>query len=198
MSGKIMGLIWDTDLPQSDKIVLLSYADHADHTGNSIYPSVGLTAWKTGYSERSIQRITKRLVEHGYLVSEGKSIYGTNIYKINLEALPKRPPYRGGDKLTPPTDRGVTSATNGGDKQVPRGDKSIIGGDTAMTPEPSFKPSLKTSEETRATAAAVSSFHDHQTRDINRIYAQITGQMAIPANAQPHICTDNRTDGDTG
>ena len=63
MSGKITGLVWESDLPQNEKYVLLAYADHADHEGNGIFPSVGLIAWKTGYTPRNIKRIKKILIE---------------------------------------------------------------------------------------------------------------------------------------
>jgi hypothetical protein len=45
-----MGLVWDSDLERDEKYVLLAYADHADHTGRSIYPGDPLVAYKTGYS----------------------------------------------------------------------------------------------------------------------------------------------------
>ena len=70
MSVKIMGLVWDLDLPQNEKFVLLAYADHADHNGNNIFPAVSTIAEKTGYSERSIQGITRSLEEKGYLIKE--------------------------------------------------------------------------------------------------------------------------------
>ena len=68
MSGKVSGWVWDTNLPQNEKYVLLAYADHADHEGNNIFPSVELIARKTGYSHRSVQRIVKKLVEKNYML----------------------------------------------------------------------------------------------------------------------------------
>ena len=130
MSGKVSGWVWDTNLPQNEKYVLLAYADHADHEGNNIFPSVGLIARKTGYSHRSVQRIVIRLKEKGYLVIQGTSKYGTNQYSIPISM--------GGDILTPPPE-GVTTEAGG----VTLG---VDGGDTATTPKPSVnrqEPSVK-------------------------------------------------------
>lgn len=121
MSVKIMGLVWDCGLPRNEKYILLALADHADHEGYNIYPSVGRVAWKTGYDERMVQRIIKKLITHGVLVSDGSGKRGTNRYRIRLECLPKRPDYgegqfaRGG--ILPPQD--VQNVTPGGGKLPP-------------------------------------------------------------------------------
>src|SRR3972149_2670595 len=101
MSVIIMGLVWEANLPQREKLILLAYADHADHEGNNVYPSIGLIAWKTGYSNRSVQRITQTLVEKGIMIPSGESQYGTNKYKIDVSRLPKLAPYGRGVRLSP-------------------------------------------------------------------------------------------------
>ena len=68
MSGKVSGMIWDLDLPHSQAWVLLAMADHADHEGNNVFPSVDLIAWKTNYSERQVQRIVKQLRDGKILI----------------------------------------------------------------------------------------------------------------------------------
>ena len=113
MSVKVMGWVWDQDLPQNEKFVLLAYADHADHDGYNIYPSVALIAHKTGYAHRSVQRITKQLTEKMYLVAVGTGPNGVNKYRM---------PMYGGNKMTPPTEGG---------------DTSVRGGVTPVSPEPS-------------------------------------------------------------
>lgn len=111
MSGKITGIVWESDLPQNEKYVLLAYADHADHEGNGIFPSVGLIAWKTGYSDRNIKRVKKSLIKKGYLVETGARASGTPVYRMDIEALPKLSPR--GDNLSP-----VTPVSPGGDSIV--------------------------------------------------------------------------------
>jgi hypothetical protein len=136
-----MGAVWDADLPRPEKFVLLSYADHAAHDGTSIYPSVERMAWKTGYSERSIQRITRDLEDAGILVRDGTGPNGVNKYRIEISNLPGRQPYQrsdqGGDKISPQAQGGVTFCQGGGDilsggvtKSAERGDK--------MSPKPSL------------------------------------------------------------
>jgi hypothetical protein len=61
MSGLISGLVWNLDLPQQEKYVLLAYADHANHQGGDIRPAVALIAWKTGYTARNVQKIVSTL-----------------------------------------------------------------------------------------------------------------------------------------
>lgn len=82
MSVKVMGLVWDLHIPSNEKLVLLAYADHADHDGRSIWPSVAKIAAKTSYSERSVQEITRSLQARGLLVHDGKGPRGTNKWRV--------------------------------------------------------------------------------------------------------------------
>jgi hypothetical protein len=82
MSALIMGMVWELELPRDEKLVLLAYADHANPSGGSIFPSVATIAHKTGYSRRSVQAITRRLERAGYLVAQGCGPHGTNRYHI--------------------------------------------------------------------------------------------------------------------
>lgn len=119
MSVKIMGAVWDSALPKSEKFIALAYADHASHDGANIYPSIGLIAWKTGYSNRAVQRITQSLIVNKILVHVGKhGKYQTNMYEMNVQKLPKRDDMGGGDTVT----GGVTSTTQGGDIHDTGGD----------------------------------------------------------------------------
>lgn len=68
MSAKAAGRVWDLDLPHNKQHVLLAMADHADHEGRNMYPSLDLIAWKTGYSYRQVRRIVEELERAGILV----------------------------------------------------------------------------------------------------------------------------------
>lgn len=68
MSAKAAGRVWDLDLPHNKQHVLLAMADHADHEGRNMYPSLDLIAWKTGYSYRQVRRIVEELERDGILV----------------------------------------------------------------------------------------------------------------------------------
>lgn len=86
-----MSLVWELDLPQSDKMVLLVIADHASDDGTNAYPSVGTIARKSSMSERTVQRSLVRL-EQLRLVSISRQTGGPsyidpsrkpNAYTIN-------------------------------------------------------------------------------------------------------------------
>lgn len=139
MSVKAMALVWETKLETQTKLILLAYADHADHDGNNIFPSIGLVSWKTGSSPNTIRRHTKKMIEMGILISVGESKLGTNQYKIDFDKLPKLKPYigtgrRGRPETNPPIVEGL-------ELNPP---KSETNPPAAMEPEPSLEPSLKT------------------------------------------------------
>ena len=137
MSVKVMGFVWDLELPPNLKLVLLAYADHADHDGGSIYPAIGTVAQKTGYSPREVQRLTRELEARGRLVADGSAKFGTNRWVIPL--------VEGGDKLTPPSMGGDVAVSPGVSEGVspvsPGGGLGVTGGVTQVSPEPSFNPS---------------------------------------------------------
>jgi hypothetical protein len=68
MSGKQMGKVWDHKFSRAEQAIMLALADHANHDGGDIYPSMGKIAWKTGYSRRHVIRIVGDLRERGILV----------------------------------------------------------------------------------------------------------------------------------
>lgn len=86
MSAKISGQVWDLELPAAKRLVLLAMADHADHLGNNVFPSVGLVAWKTGYSVKQTRRIIHSLVSDGLLVAVKKPRGQVVVYRIDLGA----------------------------------------------------------------------------------------------------------------
>jgi hypothetical protein len=202
MSVKVMGIVWESNLPQREKYVLLAYADHADHFGSNVFPSIGLIAWKTGYAHRSIQRITKSLLKNGLLVEDGTSKYGTKRYRIDLERLPKLPPYcKGirvspekyrGDNLTGDEELGGDNLSLGGDRMTPMGvTNATLGGDIAVSPEPSINHQLTISRSSTPAPTSFSKFSESETaqlvekfntsyREAEALYQQVTGQVSIP------------------
>jgi len=104
MSVKAMALVWDMECPKQydelefkpyHKFVLIAYADHADHNGKNIYPAVETIARKTGYHERSTQRITHEVEAMGMLVPDGMGPRGTNKWFLPYDM--------GGVKIAPLT-----------------------------------------------------------------------------------------------
>ena len=93
MSANIMGSVWDLELPHNEKLVLLAMADHADYEGNNVYPSLQLIAWKTDYDERQVRRIVDILEAKGILVTCKRRAGLTTLYRINLQAAPRKTPF---------------------------------------------------------------------------------------------------------
>lgn len=110
MSVTFMGYVFKSKLYPTERFILLAYADHADGEGGNIYPSISTIAEKTGYSERTVQRVTAKLCHDKILVADGKGKKGTNKWRIDPDKL-------GGD-----TASGVTN-------DVPMGDNHDTGGD---------------------------------------------------------------------
>lgn len=113
MSGKASGKVWEIKLTPAQQIVLLALADHADHDGRNIRPGVPLIAWKTGYSERQVQRIVKQLMKDGLLVVEKTREGKPTEYSIDFTKGIAKPPHirrkRGDIALSGDKMSGVTS-----------------------------------------------------------------------------------------
>lgn len=138
MSAKTMGQVWDLDIPHNQLIVLLAMTDHADHSGGNMYPSMGLIAHKTGYSERQVKRIIKGLVEVGILILEKIGNGTTNTYRADFSKTAKKKPYKSSDKMSPlDADTRDTAMSQG----VGHLDVTPTH-DIQMSPEPSVKPSV--------------------------------------------------------
>lgn len=69
MSIRIMTAVWDTQLPDSEKIVLLALADCANDEG-LCWPSMATLTAKCSKSDRTIQAAIKSLAAAGHLTRE--------------------------------------------------------------------------------------------------------------------------------
>lgn len=131
MSAKLMGQVWELNLPHNHQSVLLAFSDHANDDGYNAYPGTGYVAWKTGYSERQVQRIIDEL-EGGGLLLEVEEATGRapTVYRVVVSNGVKKQPYqpkrKRGDKLS---GRQIVGATSG-----------VSRGDTTTSPEPSGEP----------------------------------------------------------
>lgn len=93
MSVRVMSLVWDRkDLDSTERLVLLSLADHSDDEG-TCYPSMRRLCERTSMGERAIQGAIKRLVERGFLaVSYNAGKAGTNVFAITMPPAANAPP----------------------------------------------------------------------------------------------------------
>lgn len=169
MSAKIVGAVWELKLPAPKLLVLLALSDHADHNGNNVFPSMGLVAWKTGYSERQVRRIVKQLIADKLLL-EKKRPGKTTLFSINLVAGEQKEAYNPGQNVTPQTD--VTP-----DKMSPHpGHLDVLPTpDIQMSDEPSVEPSGK--KNVRAPKKDVVPFPPHIVRGMETKRADPIGDM---------------------
>lgn len=97
MSVQQMALVWALYLPHTEAWVLMALADHADHNGKHVYPSVGLIAWKTGYSKRQVFRalslLQKRKLIKAVANKGGKVSSRAVTYELQLWHGENKPPY---------------------------------------------------------------------------------------------------------
>jgi hypothetical protein len=144
MSNRISGIAWDADLPRGEKFILLAMADHADHEGENVRPSVALICHKTGYGRSTVLRLQERLRELGILeVVEVRQAQGRpNLYRIVAESVPLLPPRSAGKpgrKPRPKTGPGFseTPSQNGTTPRPKTGPPPSQNGTTEPTTEPS-------------------------------------------------------------
>lgn len=93
MSVKVMSAVWEReDLDASERLVMLSLADHADDDG-VCYPSISRLCKRTSMSDRGVQKVLVRLQERGFLrVEIGAGRSGSNRYFVTATPEHGSPP----------------------------------------------------------------------------------------------------------
>jgi len=128
-----MTYVWEHSAQKGTLLLLLlAVADFADKDGKA-YPSIRTLANRIRMSPRNTQRAVIALVASTELaVRSEDGPHGTNIYQVIInETLPLFGVEGGGDNLS--------HANLSGDKKQGRGvTPRVLGGDTAMSPEPSL------------------------------------------------------------
>ena len=137
MSIYLMSEVWKLDFPRHTQSLMLALADHASDDGSNIYPSIRYLGWKTGYSERQVQRLIQILIKDGVLrIAKPATNLHPNQYQMNLAHCRKKPPFLRGDKK---------SRQNWDDKSETVGVTNYsIGGDIVMTPKPPTESVIET------------------------------------------------------
>jgi len=67
MSIRVMSEVWRTNLPTTEKMILLVIADHASDEGDNAWPSQQTIATRASCNVRTVQRTINELVSKGYL-----------------------------------------------------------------------------------------------------------------------------------
>jgi len=92
MSIRLMSLVFDNQcLSTTEKIIMLSLADHANDEGRSIYPSQSRIAKKTSLTRETVNRHVQALMDKGYLIDKGYRQDRSNVLEvaINVSKLQK-------------------------------------------------------------------------------------------------------------
>lgn len=140
MSIRVMTQVWDlVQLNQSQTLVLLALADHADDEG-VCWPSIDRIAKKARLERRATQRIIRALEDAGYLHIDPPEVSGrghTNRYTIDL--LQK------GVQKTPFPKKGVVNGTGRVSSGTGRVSSGAQKGVVAKTPESSITTNIEPS-----------------------------------------------------
>ncbi len=129
---QVRGLV----LPRNEREVLFSLADHACEDGSRSFPSVGLIAWETDYSERQVQRLLAALEARGLIETVANSMGGrghTKEYQLHLEKGIKKSPFislKGDISDT----KGDISGVKGDIQESPFISSFCVKGDSWMSP----------------------------------------------------------------
>lgn len=123
MSVRMMGKIWELDLPQPLKLLALALADVADDEGGNIYPSKAYIAWKVGAHPKTIQRQMADLEERG--IVEVVRLRGHRLASGQWTRLLRLHPERG-DKLLPLVREGGALGVERGSVGEQKGERSYV------------------------------------------------------------------------
>ena len=84
------------DVTRMERLILVVIAKYADGNGHNAYPSVGLMAWHSGYSDRQVRRIVDGLVDQKILrvEEEGGGRGNATLYSFDLTAGTLMPAYK--------------------------------------------------------------------------------------------------------
>lgn len=159
MSVDLMAEVWKCKFEpkrSSWQQVLLVLADHAHDDGTRCFPGIPRISWKTGISERQVQRILKGMEDLKCIIcvdgADGGRGYAKE-YHIKLDALPKKQPFvprsrfhaQKGDIMTPLEKGGEKGdimtplVAQKGDIQNQKGDIAVSEkGDITVSPQPSI------------------------------------------------------------
>ena len=146
-----MGEVWTLDVDHARLLILLALADHADDKGRNIYPSLGLVAWKTGYSKRRVRSIVSDLRGEGVLIQVKPSRWHRAAhYRLDLSKLPRKIPLEEEknreENFSPQESEEGKSRASREEISDRREEISDIREETAISSKSSYDPSLESSE----------------------------------------------------
>lgn len=139
----------------SEMLLALALADHAHDDGRHIFPSVDTLAHKSRQSERTVQRLLRKMIQIGWLIpvknikgGRGKAVE----YRISYDWI-------NGDNLTPFQKKGVKPCKKRVTPEVEKGDITVSPQQSYQSGEPSSSSWIEeegyTQEEIKAAAYSI-------------------------------------------
>lgn len=171
-----MTLVWD-HYPEGggELLTALKIADHADHNGDRIYPSVAALAALTRQSERTVQYHLRAMEKRGWLVLVSGKPGTTRRYRVPVDRIPQGVESRGAKPAPPGVQRVAPVRVQTGAQ----------GGAIAVAPESSLEATVKnkTSGEvgTSPVARCFKAYQDGLTTKYGATFppnAKANGQLA--------------------
>ena len=163
--------VWEHEFSHPHQAIMLALADHSHEDGTGIRPSINRIAWKTGYSERSVQNIMGQLRDLGILVVVVPATHSSpNEYCFDWSVATPKPSFdefisqkkgrksrgadsaplsKGHDRGAVPVQEGCSSDATGVQFPCNRGAVPVQQGCSPLHPirkEPSREPSKETKE----------------------------------------------------
>jgi len=158
MSVTLMSLVWDVQWPtQSQLLVALKLADHANDDGSNVYPSKSRISRQAQCSESTVQNVLRAFRDCGLLrvVQEGGKGPGKpTVYEFNVELLKKLARMQavlkgGADEIILPDEIHMGSTVDPleggrGQSDLDKGSTDPSKGSKALTPNHQIEPSNRT------------------------------------------------------
>ena len=139
MSVKLIGLVLETDLPSSEKLLLLVLADAASEEG-VCWPRQSVLAARSSLSDRSVRRILDDLRELGLVDWEQRGLTRSNLYRIDVDGLSA---LAGAVTMSDPDTPDRTSVSGQERSSASGQERSPASGHRNRKSEPSREPSTK-------------------------------------------------------
>jgi hypothetical protein len=165
MSIRLMSLVWEITWPtQSQLLVALKLADHANDDGSNVYPAKASIARLAQCSESTVQNALRAFRDCGLLsvIRQGgngpkdPTVYAINVHLLTLLANAKTILTGGSDRISIPEDVATKADENKGStvdplepargqSEAPKGSTDPAKGSKALTPNHHLEPSREPS-----------------------------------------------------
>lgn len=140
-----MTVVWSTDIPLAEKMVLLSLADNANDQG-VCWPSISTIKRKCSLTDRAVQKCISKLRDRGLLMLTPRAGH-SNVFTLTLGFAMGEGTYMIGDERQPlihtPEPRSPPPPNKGRGTPEPRSPRIIK--ESSFEPSEIFRMLLKTS-----------------------------------------------------